>query len=95
LKPKGAVTEKMPELSLHTIDGTISPKAMRLLGQVNRKLVSVLLNTGSTHNFIDPRVVQRTGLTITPELAFSVTIAADDMLQSEGLCKAVCIKCQG
>ena len=95
MKPKGAVTEKMPELSLHTIDGTISPKAMRLLGQVNRKLVSVLLNTGSTHNFIDPRVIQRTGLTITPELAFSVTIAADDMLHSEGLCKAVCIKCQG
>ena len=50
--------------------------------------------TGSTHNFIDPKVVQRTGLIVTPELAFSVTIAGDDRLQSEGLCKSVCFKCQ-
>ena len=36
-----------PEISLHAIEGTISPKIIRLLGLVNRKPVSLLLDTGS------------------------------------------------
>lgn len=57
--------------------------------------MSMLLDTGSTHNFIDPRVAQRTGLVINPEPPSNVTIAGGDRLQSEGLCKSVHIKCQG
>ena len=40
-------------------------------------------------------MAQRTGLKVTPEPSFNVTVAGDDKLQSEGLCKVVHIKCQG
>jgi len=95
LKPKEGFGENLHELSLNAMEGSVSPRTIRLCGQINRKSVMVLLDTGSTHNFIDPKVVQRTGLVITPELAFDVTIAGDDKLQSEGLCRSVCFKCQG
>jgi len=66
LEPKGGVGKEL-ELSLHAMEGSSSPRTIRLLGHVNKKLVSILLDTGSTHNFIDPRVVQRTGLQVSPE----------------------------
>ena len=66
-----------------------------LVGHINNKPVSILLDTGFTHNFVDPKVVRRTGLKLTPEPSFRVTVAGDDKLYSEGLCKAVHIKCQG
>ena len=65
------------------------------MGHVNKKPVSILLDTRSTHNFIDARVVQRTGLLVTPKPSFAVTIAGDEKLQSEGLCRSVHIQCQG
>jgi len=72
-----------------------SPRTIRLLGQINKKPVSILLNTGSTHNFIDARVVQRIGPPIWLEPSFKVTIAGGDKLQSKGVRKSVWIKCQG
>ena len=95
LRPKETVGDNLPELSFHAMEGSTSPTTIRFFGQINRKPVNALLDTGSTHNFIDPKVVQRTGLTINPEISFSVTIAGDDRLKSEGICKAVCFKCQG
>jgi len=56
-EPKEKQMSRELELSLHAMDGSSSPKTLRLLGQVKRKLVSILLDTGSTHNFIDPRAV--------------------------------------
>jgi len=55
--------------------------------------VSILLNSGSTHKFIDPRMVHRTGLQVTPEPSFNVTIAGNDKLQSGG-CTYYMINCR-
>jgi len=59
LEPKKG---KNPEISLHPMEGNSSPTTIRLMGQVNNKPVSTLLDSRSTHNFIGPRVVYRTGL---------------------------------
>jgi len=71
------------------------PRTIRLMGQVNKKPVNILFDIGFIHNFMDHRVVQRTGLLVTPEQAFKVTVAGGDKLQSEGLCKGVRIKSHG
>ena len=44
LKPRETVGENLPELSLHAMDGSVSPKTIRLIGQVNRKPLNVLLD---------------------------------------------------
>ena len=76
------------------MEGISSPKTLRMLGLVSRKRVTMLLDTKSTHNFVDPRVVQRTGIPVSPKQVFNVTVAGGDKLKSEGLYKAVKIKCQ-
>ena len=50
------------------------------MGQMNNKPVSIMLDSGSTHNFIDPRVVHRTGFSVAKEPTFSATIASGDKL---------------
>ena len=63
-EPQGQRGAKEPEISLHAMEGSLSLKTIRLLRQVNRKPVSILLDTGSTHNFIYPKAIQRTGLQV-------------------------------
>lgn len=47
-------TEETPEISLHAMAGTTSPQTMRLRGHLGRQPVVILIDSGSTHNFIDP-----------------------------------------
>jgi len=90
LEPQGQNEVKGLEISLHAMDGSTSPKTIRLLGQVNRKQVSILLNTNSTHNFIDNKVVHADN----PRASLQCNSSNGDKLHSEGLCRSVRIKCQ-
>ena len=56
--------------------------------------MSILLDTGSTHNFIYPSVLHRTGLQVRPETSFKVTIRGGDTLHSAGKCEKVQVLCQ-
>jgi len=94
-EPKGGKDEIDAEISMHAMEGNASSQTIRLMGYIHNKPVSILLDTGSTHNFVGPKVVQRAGLKLTPEPSFRVTIAGDDKLYSEGCCKLVHINRQG
>lgn len=43
-------------ISLHAISGSSSPNTMRLMGMIGNQPVIILVDSGSTHNFLDPRV---------------------------------------
>ena len=73
LEPKVSLQNKGPELSLHVMEGS-PPITIRIMGLIHNK-VSIILDSGSTHNFVNPRVVQRTGLQVLTEPSFTVTIA--------------------
>ena len=45
-----------PEISIHALIGSPSPKAMCILGYVNGCAVVILIDTGSTHNLMDPSI---------------------------------------
>ena len=49
------------QLSLHALEGTYSYQAMRLRGSVGKKVLCILIDSGSTHNFIDARMGIRLG----------------------------------
>ena len=94
-EPKEGKKEGDAEISIHTMEGNASSQTIRLMGYIHNKPVSILLDTQSTHNFMNPRVIQRAGLKLTPEPSFRVVIAGDDKLYSEGCCQLVHINCQG
>ena len=44
--------------------GSLSPKTMRIEGFINNQRVLVLVDTRSTHNFVDPNVAKRAKLAV-------------------------------
>lgn len=55
LSKEGAIDESTlsPQMSVHALDGTIDYRSMRVKGGIKRKMVHVLIDSGSTHNFMD------------------------------------------
>ena len=91
---KGNQDKQEAEISIHAMEGNCSSHTITLMGHINSKPVSILLDTGSTHNFIDPKLVQRAGLVLSHEPSFKVTIAGDDQLYNASICKSILIRCQ-
>jgi hypothetical protein len=48
------------EISIHAISGIPTPNTMRIIGTIQQQRVVILVDLGSTHNFLDPSVVKRT-----------------------------------
>ncbi|VFQ65141.1 unnamed protein product [Cuscuta campestris] len=65
----------MPEVSFHAITGTMHPQTIRLMGKIGNKQVMVIVDGGSTHNFIEHSLVTRFGLVIHREETFEVMVA--------------------
>lgn len=51
--------EEPPAISLHGVTGGRAPQTMRVKVFVGRLPVTVLIDSGSTHNFISPRVANK------------------------------------
>ena len=56
--------EKEPEISLNAISGTPGNNTMRLLGRIGQAQVVILIDSGSTHNFIDTSVTEKAKLEV-------------------------------
>ena len=80
-------TTVFPEVSMHALAGQISPRTIRVKGRIGNHYIKVLVDSGSTHNFIKEKVAQQLGLTITPSNEFKVYIGNGDFL----LCNNSCV----
>jgi hypothetical protein len=74
-----AIEEEIPEISLHAMGGTPNPQTM----------VAVLVDSGSTHNFLNEDVAEELGLLPTEATKFEVAVANGEKLSSKGMCKGV------
>lgn len=68
---------------------------IRVQGLINGKAITVLVDSGSTHSFINTELSKKLHLNIQDSLEYSVQIANGDKIQGRGLCKGVVFKCQG
>ncbi|XP_028115673.1 uncharacterized protein LOC114313491 [Camellia sinensis] len=50
------MTELLPEISFHAIAGTTHPQTFRVVGKLQNKAVTIFIDGGSTHNFIDHEI---------------------------------------
>ncbi|XP_042983164.1 uncharacterized protein LOC122312586 [Carya illinoinensis] len=79
-----STVEPIPEISLHAITGSLNPRTMRVKGKVGSQWATILIDTGSTHNFLDPAVVIKGQLPINQERRVRVRVASGEQLLSEG-----------
>lgn len=75
------------EILINAISGFPSNNATRLLGKVGSFTVEILVDSRSTHNFLDPLVVEATKLRIQKDSSLQVKVANGDKILSQGRCE--------
>ncbi|PNX65654.1 hypothetical protein L195_g054648, partial [Trifolium pratense] len=77
------------QISLHALMGHSIPQTLRVIGQINNKPVGVLIDSGSTHNFVQDRVVKQLGLVTQQGHTFNVLVGNGEQLGCTSVCTNV------
>ena len=73
---------------IHAIGPKLRPRSLRLQGQIQGSRVSVLIDGGSTHNFIKPTIAEKLSLPVHAITPFRVFVGNGASLR----CKFACLK---
>uniref|UniRef100_A0A2N9HQL5 Reverse transcriptase n=1 Tax=Fagus sylvatica TaxID=28930 RepID=A0A2N9HQL5_FAGSY len=85
----------LPQISLHTLSGTNTPQTMRVNGLAHGKKVQVLIDSGSTHNFVNAKYATRLGCHRIEGLVFRVMVANGEWLRCDETYPNVRMEIQG
>ncbi|XP_016670128.1 uncharacterized protein [Gossypium hirsutum] len=92
------LVDPIPEslvLSLHAFQGLQGHNTMRFPTVIGNTEVVALVDSGSTHNFIDLKVAKRLNLVIESESTLRVMVSNGVRLSIQGICRAVSWEAQG
>lgn len=87
--------ETIPGISFHAMAGTEHPQTIRVPGKLKNKEVIVLIDGGSTHNFIDQSIVSKFGLALVKDKKLQVMVANREKIECVGQCQAFTLIIQG
>ena len=73
--------EDSSQLSLHALEGTFNYQTIRLRRPVGNKRLCILIDLGSTHNFIDVEIITKLGCVMEPITELKVMVANGNELR--------------
>ncbi|KAF3680331.1 hypothetical protein FXO37_03370 [Capsicum annuum] len=85
----------LPHVSVHAMNGVRDFRTMRVTVFVKEKVVHVLIDTRSTHNFLDLNTARRLGCMLTTISPFVVSVVDRKKIQSNYVCRKLAWKMQG
>ncbi|VFQ74333.1 unnamed protein product [Cuscuta campestris] len=74
---------------LQSLAGSTTPRSIRLKAEIKGQIVDVLVDGGSTHNFIHPKTAERLQLALVNIEAFRVYVGNGDSLTCQAQCPQV------
>ncbi|KAD1274138.1 hypothetical protein E3N88_43077 [Mikania micrantha] len=80
-------TEIDPQISLHAITGIPSYSTMKIVGAIGTKPLQILIDSGSTHNFLNDTLAEKLKCSLQNVKNMPVTIAYGNKLPCMKLCK--------
>ncbi|KAF7124493.1 hypothetical protein RHSIM_Rhsim12G0205800 [Rhododendron simsii] len=83
------------QISINALTGSTSYRTMRIQGNVKKKLIIILIDSGSTHNFLNLEVIKRAGVQTTETDPLPVSVADGTKMISTALCKGFKWEMQG
>jgi hypothetical protein len=83
------------KISFHAISRTNHPQTIKVIGKLKNQDIIVLIDGGSTHNFLDQSVVLRLGLPVTRDKKFRVMVANHEKIECSGRCLGLTMIIQG
>jgi hypothetical protein len=87
--------DQEPKISLNAITRTLNPKTMRMIGIIKGQQVTILIDLGNTHNFVDEQMAKLIGIKSTSKYVIKVRIANGQQINNPGKCEALSVKVQG
>lgn len=80
-----------PLISIHAISGSTKKRfsTIRVTGRVGRKALHILIDSGSTHNFLDIQLAKKLGLQLTRVKSVMVDVADGNRLECDAMCKGL------
>jgi hypothetical protein len=76
-------------ISLNALTGFSAPQTLKLIGYIKHRKVIILVDSGSTHNFIHRRIAQETHCYIHVVNNFQIMIANGGSMKCGGCCENV------
>jgi hypothetical protein len=73
-----------PTISCHALVGINTPQTLNIEGYIKKKKVIMLIDSGSTHNFIHCKLAKALNCFIYPTLEFQVMIANGETINFSG-----------
>jgi hypothetical protein len=83
-----------PRISLAAITGISQPQTLKLKGHIKKDNVTVLIDTGSTHNFLDINVARNLKLFVYPVPDMKVMVVDGKKIKNVGKCHKVKLQIQ-
>ena len=84
-----------PCISVNALSGSTSFSTMRVKGLVLDKSLHILIDSGSTHNFLDTQAAKNMNCVIENVDAHTITVADGTQIQCQGIVKNFCWKLNG
>ncbi|XP_026445569.1 uncharacterized protein LOC113346219 [Papaver somniferum] len=83
------------EIFLHALTGLMNQSTIRVPGKLNKHDIFILIDTGSTHSFLDAKLAKKLQIHLVPTGKMLVTVANGDKTVSEGVCEDLQWSMQG
>jgi len=84
-----------PHISLHALAGVPASDTFRLYGLINSARVTILVDSSSTHNFVQPRVAKFLSLPVKETTTLRVMVGNGSVLQCHQSCSDTQVLMQG
>ncbi|XP_010525699.1 PREDICTED: uncharacterized protein LOC104803465 [Tarenaya hassleriana] len=94
-KPEDEDDKNLVELSLNSIVGLSSKHTMKLAGELCGEPVIILIDSGTTDNFISDRLVTRLGLHMDGTHTYEISVGNGEILISPCKCRKLSLSVQG
>ena len=92
---QGEEEQSTLEISLHALSGVNTPQMMRVTGMIHGRKLHILIDSGSTHNFVSLRFAKRMNCCKAPAPVFQVMVANGERLRCDEIYLAVPLEIQG
>ncbi|KAJ8765349.1 hypothetical protein K2173_012046 [Erythroxylum novogranatense] len=76
------------------MSGTSHPQMLWAIGKLKNRDVTVLIDGGSTHNFIDEAVATKFSISIVSDKCFQVMVGNGDKMECKGCCMGLTLRIQ-
>lgn len=83
------------QISLNAMEGTFAPHTFRLLGSIHHQQLVILVDGGTTHNFIQTRMARFLALPSSPTASLRVMVGNDNTLECDTVSHQVPLHIQG